>query len=164
MWLSRKYFTDALSKTQPSRKLGVQRYAPFKVLELVGKHSIRLDLPPYITVRPVVHVEHTSRVIIPPHSLAQPRPSRLTPIIQEDGMQLIFVHRILCHRKRGAGFQWLAAKTGTPLHEAEWQLTREFVGRDGTVNEAFYKYITEHNFLPHLHHIVVFDNEGVRNW
>lgn len=37
IWLSRKYFSDALSKTQTSWKLWVQRYGPFKVLELVGK-------------------------------------------------------------------------------------------------------------------------------
>lgn len=162
VWLSRKYFTDALSKTQQSRKLGVKRYGPFKVLELIGKNAIRLDLPPNITVHPVVHVEHTSKVIDVPADLAQPRSNRPSPITQEDGTQLIFVDRILRHRKRSAGFQWLAAKTGAPIHEAEWQPTRDFVDNDGTINEAFHKYITENNLLPHLHNIVAVDNRGGR--
>lgn len=61
-------------------------------------------------------------------------------------------------RKRGAGYQWLAAKTGASLHEADWQPTRDFVDPDGTINEAFRRYICAHKRLPHLHHIVVADN------
>lgn len=37
VWLSRKYFADSVSNVQKSRKLGVKRYRPFKVIQLVGK-------------------------------------------------------------------------------------------------------------------------------
>lgn len=89
VWLSRKYFTDAVSKTQTSRKLGVQRYGPFRVTELIGKNAIRLELPPNIKIHPVVHVEHTSRVYTQPPDIRQPLNQRPPPIPQADGSSLI---------------------------------------------------------------------------
>jgi len=39
---------------------------------------------------------------------------------------------------------------GTPTHEAEWQPTRDFIDKDGTLTTAFLEYIKEKNLLPHL--------------
>lgn len=162
VWLSRRYFTDALSKTQKPKKLGVQRYGPFTIMELIGKNAVRLDLPTNIKVHPVVHVEHTSKVMTQPEHISQPSALRPAPLHDEFGTTLVFIDKILQHRKRGSGYQWLAAKTGAALHEAEWQPTRDFIDEDGTMTQAFYDYITKHNLLPHLHNIVVDDNFGRR--
>lgn len=160
VWLSRKYFTDSFSKTQTSRKLGVKRYVPFQITELIGKNAVRLAFPDNIKVNPVVHVEHTSIVLDQPPHLSQPRPVRPAPLPQDDGSTLIYVDKILSNRKRGAGYQWLAAKTGAPLHEAEWQPTRDFLDADGTITKALHDYIVQHNLLPHFHNIVADDNGG----
>lgn len=40
--LSRKLITDSTSNTQPSQKLGVLQYSPFKVILLVRKNAIHL--------------------------------------------------------------------------------------------------------------------------
>lgn len=106
-----------------------------------------------------MHVEHTSRVFAQPKELSQETSPRPAPILDQDGNKLIYIEKILAHRKRGNGYQWLAAKTGAPLHEAEWQPTRDFLDEDGTITKALHHYLCEHNLLPHLHHIVVVDNQ-----
>lgn len=112
VWLSRKYFTDAYSKSQTSRNLGVKRYGPFKITELIGKNAVSLDVPPNINVHPVIDVEQTARVIRQPDHLSQPQPSRPPSIQQEDGTVLIYIEKIINHRKRSAGYQWLDTNTG----------------------------------------------------
>lgn len=39
---------------------------------------------------------------------------------------------------------------GSPTHEAEWQPKRDFVDSDGTLNEAFKRYISTHGLYPEL--------------
>lgn len=128
------------------------------MLEVIGKNAVRLQVPPNMTSQQVVHEEHTTRVFYQPSDISKPATQRPAPIPRPDGSCLIYVDWILRHRKLGKGFQWLTAKTGTPLHEADWQPTRDFVDSDGTINENFHRYICAHNLLPHLHQIVVVDN------
>lgn len=63
VWLYRKYFADAISANQPSRKLSVRRFGPFKIIYLVGHKAARLDLSMNVRAQAVVHVEQTARVI-----------------------------------------------------------------------------------------------------
>lgn len=84
---------------------------------------------------------------------------RPAPLTQADGTTLIYVDKIFQHCKRGVSYQWLAVKADAQLHEAEWQPTKDFVDADGSITEAFHEYIVQHNLLPHLHNIVVVDNE-----
>lgn len=160
VWLSRKYFTDSASKVQKSRKLGVKRYGPFEIIELVGKNAIRLRFPDNIRAHPVVHVEHTARVSYQPPDIRQDIIERPESIPQPDGSSLIYVDKILSHRKRGKGYQWLTSYTGAPLHEAEWKPTNDFLDSDGTMTKAFHNYIVQNNLLPHLHNIVMNDTRG----
>lgn len=150
VWLSKKYITDAVSSTQPSRKLSVQRYGPFKVLKLIGQNAVRLDFPPNIRSHTVVHVKHTSRVRHKPDDIGLSGPPHLTPPPDKDGQPLYEVESILCHRKRGKGFKWLTLMRGAPQQEACWQPTRDFIDADGTITEAFHDYIVQHVLLSHL--------------
>lgn len=130
VWIRPKYFTDALLKVKSSRKLGVQGYGPFRVLELLGKRVVRLDLPPKITVHPVVHVEHTSRVSSQPADITQAKQPCPSPIPQPDVSSLIYVDKIIGHIKRGKGYQLIAAKTCAPLQESERKPRRDVVDQD----------------------------------
>lgn len=134
------------------------------MLDLIRKNASRLDFPPNITAHPVVHVEHMSRAQKQPTDISQPITTRRSPFPQADATTLIYVDKILRHRKRGAGYQWIAAKTGAPLDEEEWKQTKDFVDKDGTINEAFHKYICDHTILPDLHNIVVDDNKDRKQW
>ena len=47
------------------------------------------------------------------------------------------VERILNHERRGRRFQFLKLMKGFPTHDAEWQLTKDFIESDRTINEPF---------------------------
>lgn len=151
VWLSRSLFKDAVSRTQASDKLGSRRFGPFEIVELVGRNALRLDLPPNMRLHPVVHVAHTTPHREAPPDISQPVTRRPDPVPDDSGDLLFEVDRIVAHRKRGRGYQWLTLLKGAPQHEAEWQPTRDFVDDDGTLTKAFRDYIVEHELLRHLH-------------
>ena len=151
MWLSRNYFTDAVTKQQKSKKLSVQRYGPFKIMKLKGKNALRLDIPSTIRCHPVVHVERTRPVETQPDDIAPNVIERPVPVPDSQGNLLFQVESIQAHRKRGCCYQWLTLMKGAPQHEAEWQPTKDFIDRDGTITKAFHDYIVKHNLLQHLH-------------
>ena len=151
VWLSKKYFKDAVAKSQPSQKLAARRYGPFRILELIGKNALRLEFPSNIRAHPIVHVEHTTKYIQQPPDIGQALPIRPTPVIGTDGFEELPVASILRHRRRGKGYQWLTLYSGTPQHEARWLPTTAFIDDDGTTTEAFQRYIKQHHLLPNLH-------------
>lgn len=52
VFLSRKLYTTATSKAQPSKKWELKRYVPFNGLDLIGKNAICVQLPNKITIQP----------------------------------------------------------------------------------------------------------------
>ena len=60
LWLNKSLFNDAYSKSQESEKLSAKRFGPFKVVELIGRNAVRLELPDHFKIHPVVHVIHTT--------------------------------------------------------------------------------------------------------
>src|SRR6266576_7241268 len=46
-----------LHTTHPMRKLGSQRYGPFKILEVLGPVTFRIELPPQWKIHDVFHVK-----------------------------------------------------------------------------------------------------------
>ena len=47
----------------------------------------------------------------------------------------------------GSGFQFLTLMKGDPTHDAEWQPTKDFVEKNGTMNEVFLDYIKKNDLL-----------------
>ena len=151
LWIHKTLFRDALSRRQTSDKLSAKRFGPFSVLELIGKNAVRLQLPSNLRIHPVVHVVHTAPFHSQPHDICQPVQPRPDPVPSSSGEMQYVVEKLVGHRKRGLGYQWLTMTKGAPRHEAAWQPTRDFVDADGTLTSAFHDYIIEHNLLPHLH-------------
>lgn len=151
VWVSHKLFRDSYSSAQQSSKLSARRYGPFKITELVGRNAVRLLLPRHIRIHPVVHVSYTKPHRSQPPDLAQKIRSTPVPVDATAEIPLFKVDRILGHRKRGRGYQWLTLMENSATHEAEWQPTRDFVDSDGTLTKAFRTYIVSKNLLPHLH-------------
>lgn len=147
VWLSRTVFVDALSKHQPSEKLAAKRFGPFKIIQLIGKNAVRLDLPSHIRVHPVVHVEHTKRFYPQPSDISHQMTQPQAPIITADGSPEYVVDKIIAHRKRGKGFQWLTQMIGELQHDAIWQPTKDFIDSDGTVTRALLDYVTSNNLI-----------------
>ena len=150
VWINRTLFSDAYSKSQTSQKLSAKRFGPFEILELVGKNAVRLDLPDHLKIHPVIHVSHTMPVVDQPGDIAQPVRKPPAPVPTIDGDEHV-VDRILSHRKRGKGYQFLTLMKNALHHDATWQPSRDFVDKDGTVTDVWLDYIREHNILPQYH-------------
>lgn len=56
VWLDAKYY----HVKQPAKKLGPKRLGPFKVMERIGEHDYRLELPASYRLHPVFHHEKLS--------------------------------------------------------------------------------------------------------
>ena len=109
---------------------------------------------------------HTRPFFEQPEGIASIVPERPDPVPTSEGEEYV-VEAILKHRKKRKGFQFLALMKGCPTHEAEWQPTKDFVDKDGTMNEKFYEYIKKNGILKNLwntepDNIVEDDNE--RRW
>lgn len=59
--------------------------------------------------------------------------------------------RIIAHRKRDQGYQWLNLLKIYPHHEVERQPTSYMFDADGIITDKFHKYIKEHVLVPNLH-------------
>lgn len=151
VFMSRKLFRDSYINAQNSLKLLDPPFGPFRILELMRKHSVRLEFPGHIRTYPVVPVSHTKPHREQPEEIGQL--SRQTPVpVQESPEGLLYdVDRILAHRKRGRGYQWLTLFENSNTHDAQWQPTRDFIDADATLTKAFHDFILRHNLLEHLH-------------
>ena len=150
VWIQKALFKDAISRTQASDKLGARRFGPFEITELVGRNAIRLALPAHIRIHPVWNIAHNIPYRQQPSDICQPFPTLPVPVTSAGGDSFV-VDKILGHRKRGRGYQWLTLMKDAPQHDAQWQPTKDFVDNDGTLTKAFHDYLIAHNLLPHLH-------------
>jgi len=152
VWIDKSLFRDAIAKSQQSKKLSARRFGPFEVLKVVGKNAVQLDLPDNVKIHPVVHVANTRPFIAQPQDISVPVPPTPASVPEVGSGALLYkVDKLLKHRKRGRGYQFLTLLEGVPRHEAVWQPSRDFIDADGTLTEAFHKYIVEHGLLHHLH-------------
>lgn len=151
VWLKKSLFRDSIARSQVSNKLSPRCYGPFNILELIGKNALRLELPSNIRIHPVVHVEHTKPYIPADSIIGNQSELKLTPVLGEGDEQEYEVERILAHRSRGKGLQFLTLLKNSPRHEAEWQPSRDFIDSDGTLTNKFRDYIVENSLLPHLY-------------
>jgi hypothetical protein len=148
VWRKNTLFMDAYSRSQESAKLSAKRFGPFKIVDVIGKNAVKLELPAHLRIHPVVHVIHTTPQYTQPADISSPVPVRPDPVPTDLGPEYE-VEAILAHRRRGRGYQFLTLMKGDPIHDAEWQPTRDFVDTDGTVTETLQTYLDEHGLaLP----------------
>lgn len=119
VFLSRKLFTTAASNAQPSQKIGVKRYGPFKILELIGDNAVRVQLPNIIRIHPVIHIELTACVHRQPATISNQLQPQAQPFTDASGGLIVEVERVRAPRRRGKAFQFLTLFNGAPKQEAE---------------------------------------------
>ncbi len=88
-------------------------------MELIGKNATRLELPSHVKIHDVVNVMRTVPFSDQPSDISGPVVQRPDPVPAVEGTEYV-VDKILRHRKRGRGFQFLTLVKGNPTHEAEW--------------------------------------------
>lgn len=150
-WQSQKLWREAYTKARPSAKLGARWLGLFRIVKLVAKHAVKLDLPHYMKMHLVVHAGLTKIVMKKPAELCEEVPKRAEVIeLDTNGEPLFKVKEILARRWRGRGYQRLTVMEGKANQEAEWQRTKDFLDPYGTIIEAFQNYTNAHRPLPEL--------------
>ena len=98
---------------------------PYKVKHAYPETSTyTLDLPPSMKIFPTFHASMLKRYIrnddevFPSRRLERP-----APIVMADGVEEWFVDRILNHRRRGRGYQWLVRWKGYGADMDTWEPT-----------------------------------------
>lgn len=106
VWLSSRH----IRTTRPSRKLDYKRLGRFKVLERVGTHAYKLDLPSTMKIHPVFHVS----LLEPCDSNPLPGQQQPTepPALVVNGEEEWEVERILDSRWYYRKFQYLVQWIG----------------------------------------------------
>jgi hypothetical protein len=85
VWLKKTLFYDAYSKSQESNKLSAKRFGPFRIVALIGKNAVKIDLPEHLKIHPVVHVIHTTPHHAQPADISSPVPVLPAPVATESG-------------------------------------------------------------------------------
>lgn len=137
VFLSRKLFTTAVSEAQPSEKIGVKRYKPCKISELIGDNAVRGQLSNNSHIHPAIHIEHTGRVHRQPAVISNRPPPQAQQFIDASSELVVEVERILAHRRRENGSQSLTLFKRTPNREAVWEPLRAFVDADRTITAVY---------------------------
>jgi hypothetical protein len=143
VWLN-TLFMDAYSRSQESAKVTAKKFGPFRIVELVSKNTVKLELPDHLRILPVVHFIHTTPHYEQQLDISFPVPVRPTPVPTALGPEYE-VESVLAHRRRGRGYQFLTLMKGDPIHDAEWQSARDFIDPDGTMTQALQQYVQDHN-------------------
>src|SRR5271154_1109525 len=120
-------------KTTNNPKIGPRREGPFRISEVLGPLTYRLDLPNTWKVHNVFHATllrpYVENAI---HGTNYPRP----PSELVDSEEVYEVERILKHRKRGRGYQYLILWRGYPISDATWEPESAF-SDDGDMLETY---------------------------
>ena len=122
--------TEHLRQDSPCRKLDWKRIGPFKVLDQVTPVSYRLDLPPSLSIHPVLHVCFLEPFHGPP------------PVLQEafdlpDGGTAYSVDQVLDVRTPAHSphkrWEWLVSWVGYPSTFNLWLPATHFQPSRGTL-------------------------------
>ena len=114
VWLS----TSNIKTNRPSKKLDYKRLGPFKVLELVGTRSYRLELPRTMKIHPVFHVN-----LLEPHKNDQieGRIAHPPPPVKVAGEDEYEAQIILDSRVHRGNLEYLVHWLGYPVSARSWE-------------------------------------------
>ena len=120
--------TADLSNLQPSRKLSARWRGPYGVLEMVGTHAVRLDLPEGTRIHPVVNASRLKRFVEPSHG--SQRWKEPDAVLMEDGTEEYEVKGIIDSRRRNGRLEYLVEWKGYEgTDEAvSWQESGDLIG------------------------------------
>ena len=120
--------TADLSNLQPSKKLSAKWRGPYGVLEMVGTHAVRLDLPEGTRIHPVVNASRLKRFVEPSHGSQKWKEPEA--VLMEDGTEEYEVKGIVDSRRRKGKLEYLVEWKGYEgTDEAiSWQGREDLIG------------------------------------
>ncbi|QRW26231.1 Retrotransposable element Tf2 protein [Rhizoctonia solani] len=135
VWLSHQN----ISTDRPSIKLSHKKLGPYLVIEKIGSHAYKLQLPHTMRIHPVFHINLLTKFHPDPHGRNPPQPA---PIITEEGEEEYKVERIIDSKWKGRGKSrklWYLVKwKGYDKGSNSWEPT-DNVGNAQEALEEFYK-------------------------
>ncbi|QRW20471.1 Retrotransposable element Tf2 protein [Rhizoctonia solani] len=128
-----------ISTNRPSIKLSHKKLGPYLVIEKIGSHAYKLQLPHTMRIHPVFHINLLTKFHPDPHGRNPPQPA---PIITEEGEEEYKVEKILDSKWKGRGktkklwylVKWKGYDEGSNLWEPI-----DNVGNAQEVLEEFHK-------------------------
>jgi hypothetical protein len=134
-----------LSLNQPTRKLAERRTGPFKILECIGTHAYKLQLPSqWKNVHPVFHV---SKLHLYHEDPEQPNFPAPPPDVIE-GEPEWEVERILDAKVINRQFKFLVKWIGWPESENSWEPGRNLANAKGAIEDFYAQYPMATRRLP----------------
>ncbi|QRW18204.1 Transposon Tf2-12 polyprotein [Rhizoctonia solani] len=137
VWLSHQN----ISTDRPSIKLSHKKLGPYLVIEKIGSHAYKLQLPHTMRIHPVFHINLLTKFHPDPHGRDPPQPA---PIITKEGEEEYEVERILDSKWKGRGKSkklWYLVKwKGYDKGSNSW----EPVDNVGNAQEAIEEFHMEH--------------------
>ncbi|QRW20374.1 Retrotransposable element Tf2 protein [Rhizoctonia solani] len=136
-WLSHQN----ISTDRPSIKLSHKKLGPYLVIEKIGSHAYKLQLPHTMRIHPVFHINLLTKFRPDPHGRDPPQPA---PIITEEGEEEYKVERILDSKWKGRGktrkLWYLVKWKGYDEGSNSW----EPIDNVGNAQEALEEFYKEH--------------------
>ncbi|QRW20813.1 Retrotransposable element Tf2 protein [Rhizoctonia solani] len=137
VWLSHQN----ISTNRPSIKLSHKKLGPYLVIEKIGSHAYKLQLPHTMRIHPVFHINLLTKFCPDPHGRDPPQPA---PIITEEGEEEYEVERILDSKQKGRGktrkLWYLVKWKGYDKGSNSW----EPIDNVGNAQEALEEFYKEH--------------------
>jgi len=134
VWLRRKN----IRTTHPSNKLDHKNIGPYTVLEKIGSHAYKLDLPPTVKIHQVFHIS-----LLEPTASTEPIPGHLQPppppvVIQEQ--QEWEVEKILDSRHQRNQIQYRVKWTSFHDPDRTWYPAHNFENSPDLVHHFHQEY------------------------
>lgn len=145
--INSKVLFDPFYRQLISEKLRAKKIGTFPISSLVGRNAVSLDLPNAIRAHSVINVSHNYPYLAKPFETSEPIPDPPEPIFGSEGPEKLF-NKVMAHRTRGRGWQFLVSWKNEPDHEASWEPLRNFLDEGGVVTKALIQYTRQ---TPELH-------------
>lgn len=150
LWINNSLFKDAYSGLQGSETLGAKQCALFLVMKIIGRNVVKLDLSDHLKMHPAILMSHNTPYVeqLGDNARKIPEKPALSPAEEVDKN---IMEKILAHKRKGRGYQFLTLMESDTLHGAVWKPSSDFVGRHEIITYILLKYMQEHNVLSQYH-------------
>ena len=116
------------------KKMAPKQEGPFKIINILGPLTYRLELPETWRIHNVFHASLLRRYR--ENDIYGTNYNRPPAKLDNKGQEVYSVETILKHRSRGRGYQYYVKWEGYPITEASWELEESF-SNDGNILDQY---------------------------
>ena len=121
---------------KPSKKLDDKRYGPFTIIEIVGPHAYKLDLPATMRIHPVFNTVKL-RPYVPDPIIGRPVDPRPPPVITEGEEPEWEIEYIKDSKLVRGRLHFLIKWQGYPHEDSTWEPADNLNNADHLIEEFY---------------------------